>query len=61
MTRDWAYPWTAEPVGVCSCHDCTCPGCPRCEDEPEYEWSEVEPPEERTDPWEVETDVVPRG
>lgn len=31
------YFWTAEPVGVCSCHYCTCEGCAACadhEDEP---------------------------
>lgn len=27
------YYLTAEPVGVCSCHACTCPGCREC-DEP---------------------------
>lgn len=26
-----AYYWTAEPVGACSCHACTCLGCPECE------------------------------
>ena len=25
------YYKTAEPVGQCSCHDCTCPGCYRCD------------------------------
>lgn len=24
------YYLTAEPVGVCSCHACTCPGCSEC-------------------------------
>lgn len=26
-----AYYLTAEPVGVCSCHACTCPGCADCD------------------------------
>lgn len=25
------YYLTAEPVGVCSCHACTCTGCAECE------------------------------
>jgi hypothetical protein len=25
------YYLTAEPVGVCSCHTCTCAGCHRCD------------------------------
>ena len=24
------YALTAEPVGMCSCHACTCSGCPDC-------------------------------
>lgn len=28
MTGYW---YTAEPVGACSCHTCTCPGCPLCD------------------------------
>jgi hypothetical protein len=29
------YYFTAEPVGVCSCHACTCPGCPECQEQEE--------------------------
>lgn len=25
------YYRTSEPVGTCSCHACTCEGCPQCE------------------------------
>lgn len=29
------YYYTAEPAGVCSCHACTCSGCPDCEPDEE--------------------------
>lgn len=29
------YYLTAEPVGVCSCHACTCDGCRECDPQEE--------------------------
>lgn len=26
------YYLTAEPVGICSCHTCTCEGCAACDE-----------------------------
>ncbi len=37
-----AYYRTAEPVGVCTCHACTCPGCSRCEPADDYDPEDTE-------------------
>lgn len=48
MTR--GYYLTAEPVGTCSCHGCTCEGCDECQDSGEPTLRDWQPADD-FDPW----------
>jgi len=46
VSGDRGYYLTAEPVGVCSCHACTCPGCYECDPRDDCDTDEETEPDD---------------